>query len=146
MKYSAPVVITRTRAAMWSLVCPGVGEYRLGHRGLGVAFGLTFMLSCVWMLVLAYTLVYGIAEQVKTADPTLQAAPVSAGDAAAIATRLGIAIFREYMNQRAMIHDHLKWPLWAIFVLYAWSVGQAWVLGTRAAGAASGACNDVSAG
>jgi hypothetical protein len=120
------------RALLWSLFCPGIGEWRLGYRALGLVFTIVFAVLCVWLLVSAYTLVYGLAELVKSRDPSLATPVSSAGDAAATSLRLFLAIHREYMTQRAALHDKLWYPLWAIAVVYFWSMGQAWVLGSKA--------------
>lgn len=120
------------RSLFWSLFCPGIGEFRLGHRALGLAFTIVFAVLCVWLMTSMYGLVYGLAELVKSRDPSYQVPPASPGDAAALSLRLGLAIHAEYLAQRAQLHDKLWLPIWSIAVVYVWSMIQAWALGAKA--------------
>jgi hypothetical protein len=116
---------------LWSLVCPGIGEYKSGHRSRGLWMIAFFSLASVWLLQTSYGAVFGLSEAVKSRDPSLSEQPEDPGRAIVIAARLASAIHAEYLAQRANIHRRITGPLWTIFVLYAFSIGQACVLARK---------------
>ncbi|MBI4862573.1 MAG: hypothetical protein HY815_20285 [Candidatus Riflebacteria bacterium] len=119
-------------AVLWSLVCPGLGEYKVGHRRLGLAILLAVLVAAIWLFVAGYQSVYGLSDLVKGKDPSLAAQPESPGDAVVLVSRLFGAILREYNANRDLIHKPMAGPIWTILVLYLYSMGQAFVLARRA--------------
>lgn len=115
-------------ALLWSLVCPGVGEYRVGYRRTGLLLALVFVAACSWLLVASYGAMFVLSDTVKSQDPSLAAHPLDAGHAAGLAVRLAVAIHREYLRQRDEIHSKISGPLLSVFVLYVYSMVQAYVL------------------
>lgn len=113
------------------MVCPGVGEYRLGHRWLGTVIAVTFLAVCGWLIVGTYSSVNEISEYVKSQDPTLNIPPEGGAESAAFLQRLFGAILAEYQVRRAAIHQRLATPLWILFFLYTYSLVQSFVLGVR---------------
>lgn len=113
------------------MVCPGVGEYRLGHRLLGAVLATAFLAVCGWLIVGTYSSVNEISEYVKSQDPTLNLPPAGGAESAAFVSRLFSAIFAEYKLRRAAIHQRLATPLWILFFLYIYSLVQSFVLGVR---------------
>lgn len=112
-------------------MCPGLGEYRLGHRLLGGSIALAFLAACAWLMVGTYFAVDEIAEYVKSRDPTFNLPAQGGGEVAALLGRLMTSILAEYQVRRAAIHQRLYVPLMTLFVLYCYSLVQAYVLGVR---------------
>ena len=119
------------KAVLWTCICPGLGEYRLGHRALGAAIMVAFLSACGWLLVGSYRAVNEISEYVKSHDPALSMPAESPAEVASQVTRLASAIKAEYDRRSADVHRRVAIPLWILFILYVYSVVQSFVLGTR---------------
>ena len=119
------------KGVLWTLICPGLGEYRLGHRALGASFMLLFLAGCVWLLIGAYGQVTEIAEYVKTTQPHLNAPPESVQAIAEQLKQLFVSIWTEYGNRRTLIHQRLGVQIWGLFGLYCVSLVQSYYLGVR---------------
>jgi hypothetical protein len=130
----APRTIGPVRALLWSLVCPGMGEYRLGHRGLGLSLALVFFPACGWLLVAGYGSVHAAAIDAIRADPTLAAPGATPDEDTARAVRLTTALVARWTEIRAP----LRLPLVVILVLYVYSMAQAYSLARRRRLTASG--------
>jgi len=116
---------------MWTCVCPGLGEYRLGHRALGAAIIVVFLATCAWLMAGSYVAVQDIAEQVKSADPSLNVPPETMPEVVSTLTRLYSAILAEYHRRAAEVHAKVLLQLWILFGLYCYSVVQSFALGRR---------------
>lgn len=127
------------KAVLWTLICPGVGEFRLGHRALGATIAIVFVAVCGWLVVGTYGMVNDIAEYVKTADPSLNEPPGSGAEVAALVGRLTAAMHTEYQNRRAAINQRMWMPVWILCAMYFYSLVQSYVLGVRKDRAAAAA-------
>ena len=119
------------KAVLWTMVCPGLGEYRLGHRVLGGLIAVTFIAVCGWLVAGTYSSVNDISEYVKSRDATLELPPASTSEMLTALGRLFAAIHAEYLVRRAAIHHRLSIPLWILFLIYSYSLVQSYVLGVR---------------
>lgn len=112
-------------------MCPGLGEFKLGRRALGLVIMAAFLSACAWLLVGTYTTITSISEHVKTVDPSLNVPPANGAEATQLVTRLYGAIFTEYQARRDEVHRQLSKPLGLLFILYVYSVVQCGVLGRK---------------
>lgn len=113
-----------------SIVCPGMGEWMAGYRTRGVGMLGLFGLAAVWLGISFYQTAFELANLVKSKDPLLAAAP-DPDQALAHVARLAAGMLGEYRTHRAAIDAQIGWPLWAMAILYAISVVQAFVLARR---------------
>jgi hypothetical protein len=110
------------------MVCPGLGEWRLGYRRRGAAVLLLFFAACAWMGRAFYVVALGLAETAKATDPTLVITSQTSTDIVAIFLRLSFAILKQYRLRREAIHHVIAVPSGLVFGLFCFSLVQAFYL------------------
>lgn len=120
------------KALCLSVVCPGLGEMRTGHRKLGWAILGVFVVAAVWFLVAATFTVPIVMDQLRVRIPEMTQSPADAALAADRAAKVISRLREEVPWMLREIHTRLGAPAWIMFILFFVSVVQAPILASRA--------------
>ena len=136
---SAPQALPKpVTALVLSVVCPGLGEIKCGHRRLGYALLAAFCVAAVWLMVNAYVTVSAISAEVRAHDSFLSAPPDDPSLAGRFVGELSTKLLAACMARSAEIHEKVGAPFYVTLVLYLISIVEAPLMAAAARRRAAG--------